>query len=64
MLRVECTECDRRGVYYTHWLIEVYGRQGDMSKWLSELKGDCRKRVAHSLHDRCDLLCPDLPKVL
>jgi hypothetical protein len=45
-------------------LIEVYGRKGNMSKWLSDLKGDCPKRDAHSLHERCDLLCPDLPKVL
>jgi hypothetical protein len=35
-----------------------------MSKWLSDLKGDCPKRDLHSLRERCDLLCPDLPKVL
>jgi hypothetical protein len=31
---------------------------------LSDLKSDCPKRDAHSLHEHCDLLCPDLPKVL
>jgi hypothetical protein len=25
---------------------------------------DCPKRDAHSMHERCDLICPDLPKVL
>ena len=24
----------------------------------------CPKRDAHSMHERCDLICPDLPKVL
>jgi hypothetical protein len=28
------------------------------------LNGDCPKRDAPQLHDRCDLICPDLPKVL
>jgi hypothetical protein len=39
------------------------GRRGNMSKWLSDLKGDCPKRNAARPHERCDLICPDLPKV-
>ena len=35
-----------------------------MSKWVSELKADCPRRNAHALHERCDVLCPDLPKIL
>jgi hypothetical protein len=35
-----------------------------MSKFVSDLKGDCPRRDVHSLHERCDVLCPDLPKVL
>ena len=31
---------------------------------MPEDNGDCPKRVAPQLHDRCDLICPDLPKVL
>jgi hypothetical protein len=61
VLRVECIKCDRRRVYYTQRLIEVYGRRGNMSKWLSDQKGDCPKRNAQ---ERCDLICPDLRKVL
>jgi hypothetical protein len=64
VLRVECTKCDRHGLYYVHRLIERYGRHGNMSKWMSNLKGDCPRRDARSLHERCDLICPDLPKVL
>ena len=60
VLNVECTKCARKGRYHVQRLIEVYG----LSKWLSDLKGDCPKRDAHSPHERCDLLCPDLPKVL
>jgi hypothetical protein len=64
VLRVECTKCSRRGVYYLHRLIERHGRKGNMKKWKEQLNGDCPKRDAHSPHERCDLVCPDLPKVL
>jgi hypothetical protein len=64
--RVECTKCDRKGRYHVHKLIEKYGRNGNMMKWLTELKLDCLKREAFQLHihGRCDLVMPDLPKVL
>ena len=64
VLRVECTKCDRKGRYHVHKLIEKYGRKANMSKWLTELKLDCLKREAFQLHGRCDLICPDLPKVV
>jgi hypothetical protein len=35
-----------------------------MSKWVSDLRGDCPKRNAPQLHERCDLICPDLLKAL
>jgi hypothetical protein len=63
VLRVECTKCSRRGVYYVHRLIEKYGRKGNLMKW-KEHNGDCPKRDAHSMLERRDLICPDLPKVL
>jgi hypothetical protein len=34
-----------------------------MMKWKEQLNGDCPKRDARSLHERCEI-CPDLPKVL
>ena len=66
VLRVECTKCDRKGRYHVHKLIEKYGRKGNMMKWREMLNAnaDCPKRDAHGLHDRCDVICPDLPKVL
>ena len=64
MLRVECTRCPRKGRYSVAKLIAHHGRRGNMTKWMSDLKGDCPKRDATQPHDRCDLLCPDLPKVL
>ena len=45
-------------------LIEQHGHRGNMSKWVSNLRGDCPKRNAAQLHERCDLICPNLPKVL
>jgi hypothetical protein len=45
-------------------LIEKYGRMANMMKWKEQLNGDCPKRDALQMHDRCDLICPDLPKVL
>jgi hypothetical protein len=62
VLRVECTKSDRKGRYHVHRLSEKYGRNGNMMKWREMLNADCPKRDAR-LHDRCDLICPDLPKV-
>jgi hypothetical protein len=54
-----------------HWLfrysvaklIEKHGRKGNLMVWREMLNGDCPKRDAR-LHDRCDLVCPDLPNNL
>ena len=64
VLRVECTKCDRKGRYSVAKLIAKHGRKGNMSGWVSDLKGDCPKRDAAGLQNRCDVVCPDLPKVL
>jgi hypothetical protein len=64
VLRVECTKCTRKGRYRVARLIEKYGRKANMMKWKEQLNGDCPKRDAHSMTERCDLLCPDVPKVL
>jgi hypothetical protein len=63
VLRVECSKCPRKGRYSVAKLIAKYGRKGNMMKWKEQLNGDCPKRDAR-LYERCDLLCPDLPKVL
>jgi hypothetical protein len=64
VLRVECTKCARKGRYSVSRLIEKYGRKANMMKWKEQLNGDCPRRDEPSLHERCDLICPDLPKVL
>jgi hypothetical protein len=63
VLRVECSKCPRKGRYSVARLIEKYGRRANMMKWKEQLNGDCPKRDAR-LYERCDLICPDLPKVL
>jgi hypothetical protein len=64
VLRVECTKCSRKGRYHVARLIEKYGRKANMMKWREMLSSDCPRRDALGLSDRCDLICPDLPKVL
>jgi len=64
VLRVECTKCARKGRYQVHRLIAKCGRNDNMMKWKEQLNGDCPRRDAPSLQERCDLICPDLPKVL
>ena len=64
VLRVDCTKCDRKGRYSVAKLIAKHGRKGNLMKWREQLNGDCPKRDAHSLQDRCDLVCPDLPKAV
>ena len=64
VLRVECTRCGRKGRYNVAKLIEKHGRRANLTRWVSDLKGDCPKREVHALHERCDVICPDLSKVL
>jgi hypothetical protein len=64
VLHIECTKCGRGGHYGVARLIEKHGREGNVVAWRETLNADCPKRDAHSLHERCDLVCPDLPKVL
>ena len=52
------------GSYSVRKLVEKYGRKANIMKWREQLNGDCPKRDAPSLRERCDLVCPDLPKVL
>jgi hypothetical protein len=63
VLCVECTKCARKGRYHVHKLIEKYGRKANLMKWKEQLNGDCPRRDSR-LQDCCDLVCPDLPKVL
>ena len=46
MLRIECTRCARKGRYSVAKLIAQHGLRGNMSKWVSDLRGDCLKRNA------------------
>jgi hypothetical protein len=64
VLRVECARCQRKGRYSVRRLIEKYGRNANTMKWKEQLNGDCPKRDAPQMHERCDLICPDLPKVI
>jgi hypothetical protein len=62
VLRVGCTKCARKARYDVRKLIEKIRPQGQPDE-MEQLNGDCPRRNSR-LHDRCDLVCPDLPKVL
>jgi hypothetical protein len=64
VLRVECSKCPRKGRYSVAKLIVERGRDGNMMQWKEQLNSDCSRRDAPALHERCDLVCWDLPKVL
>ena len=40
VLRVEWTRCSRKGQYKVAKLVAQYGRDANMSEWMSELKSD------------------------
>jgi hypothetical protein len=44
--------------------VQILKASGNMMKWREQLNGDCPRRDAQSISERCDLRCPDLPKVL
>ena len=52
-----------QGALRVHKLIEKYGRLGNLMKWREMLNADCPK-LDGRINDRCDLISPDLPKVL
>jgi hypothetical protein len=60
--RIQCTRCPRKGRYSVAKLIDQHGLRGNMSKWVSDLWRP--PETERQLHERCDLICPDLPKML
>jgi hypothetical protein len=53
-----------QGLYLVRKLIEKHGHKGNMSAWLSDLKGDCPKRERRGPPKPLRPGLPDLPKVL
>jgi hypothetical protein len=56
------SRCERKGQYNVAKLVVQYGQRGNMSKWGVRSTGDCPKRNAAELHERCDLICPVRPE--
>jgi hypothetical protein len=49
MLQIECTRCARRKRYSVAKLIAQHGHSGNMSKRVSDVRGDCPNRNAPQL---------------
>jgi hypothetical protein len=48
MLQIECTRCARKGRYSVAKLLAQHGHRGNMSKGVSDLRGDCHKTERRS----------------
>jgi hypothetical protein len=64
VLVVECSKCERRGVYPVRRLIERHGTDAKLTDWKDAITADCPRRIKASYSDQCGASCPDLPKVL
>ena len=60
MIEIRCGRCDRYGRLSVARLLAEYGPNADMGAVLRALVGDCPKRDARQIQDRCDPFCPTL----
>jgi hypothetical protein len=63
VLRVECTKCPRKGLLQRPQADREIRPQSQHG----EMEGAAQRRLPQedaNEHERCDLICPDLPKVL
>lgn len=59
-LRVACTRCGRHGRYRLDNLIARHGAAAGVGAIVPVLVGDCPRREAVALMERCDILFPEL----
>ncbi len=60
LIEVLCQRRDRHGRVSTARLLKEHGPAAPMPAVLSSLAGDCPKRQAHAIQDRCNIYSPDL----
>ena len=63
MLEIRCGRCDRHGRLSVARLLAEHGPNVDFGAIMRGLVGDCPKRDAAQIQDRCDPYCPDLPRL-
>ncbi len=63
MIEVLCGRCDRRGRLGTARLLAEHGPGAAIGAVLRAQVGDCPKREAVQVQDRCDPYCPDLTRL-
>jgi hypothetical protein len=59
-VEVKCGRCDRHGRLHLRRLVAEHGADAGVPDVLRALVGDCPKREAFNLHDRCDPFMPGL----
>lgn len=63
-LHVECTKCGRSGRYNVARLLATHGPETTLHAITDPLSADCPNRRVAGYYDRCNVRCPDLPKVI
>ncbi len=58
-----CGRCDRRGSLNTARLLGEHGPGAAMGAVMRAQVGDCPKRDAAQIQERCDPYCPDLVRL-
>lgn len=60
---IECSRCGRKGRYRVANLVARLGEDFPMTDLGAEL-ADCPRRAAATHHERCDVLFPNLPRIM
>jgi hypothetical protein len=60
MIEIRCGRCDRSGRLSVVRLLAEYGPQTPVWEIMDAQIGDCPKREAHNIAERCSVHCPDL----
>ena len=63
MIELRCGRCDRRGRLNTVRLLREHGPGAAMGEIMRAQVGDCPKRNATQIQDRCDPYCLDLARL-
>jgi hypothetical protein len=63
MIELRCGRCDRHGRLSVQRLLAQYGANAPVRSAMQDQIGDCPKRNATQIQERCDLYCPTLAQL-
>jgi hypothetical protein len=63
MIDIRCGRCDRRGRLSVKRLLAEWGADASLRDIMREQIGDCPKRDATQIYERCDAFSPTLAQL-